>query len=337
MSDDTSRDAAIRALSDWNISVKSVEPLTMTENIVFKVTDQSGLAYVLRLHRPGYHTLKELISEQRWTAALLDDGLDVPVPRTTCGGQAYTSINVGDEHRYVGLLEWVDGVPMQSLIENNPDAGFITESFSLLGGIMAECHNQAVSWTLPEAFARHSFDADGLMGEGPFWGRFWESALLTTAQQAYFDKLRRHIHAVLDSLGKDTPTYSLIHADLHPDNIVIDGQRLHVIDFDDSGFGWHQYDIAVALFNYQIDQPYELLLDALVRGYRKVRPISDAVLAHVPLFLLIRALVSIGWISARPEVEMSKEFLPRHVEYALSKAAGAMAYYDISVDTPPDD
>ena len=330
MSDDASRDAAIRALSDWDINVKFVDPLTMTENIVFKVTDQSGRAYVLRLHRPGYHTLKELISEQRWATALLDAGLDVPVPRTTRSGQAYTLIDLGDEHRYVGLLEWVDGVPMQTLIENTTDPGFMIQSFSMLGQIMAECHNQAVSWTLPEQFGRHSFDADGLMGEAPFWGRFWESALLTTAQQAYFDRLRLHIHAVLLSLGKDAATYSLIHADLHPNNIVVDGERLHVIDFDDSGFGWHQYDIAVALFHYQFDQPYDQLLDALVRGYRKARPISDAALAHVPLFLLIRSLVSIGWISARPEVEMGEEFLPRHVDYALSNSTRVMVHYGIN-------
>jgi len=329
MVDDVLRDAAVRALADWDINVKSVDPLTMTENIVFKITDQNGSAYVLRLHRPGYHTLNELISEQRWAEALLNAGLDVPVPRTTRTRQAYTSIDVGDEDRYVGLLEWVDGVPMQALIESNQDLGFMTQSFLLLGQIMAECHNQAVSWILPENFSRHCFDADGLMGEAPFWGRFWDSTLLTTTQQAYFDRLRRHIHAVLLSLGKDAVTYSLIHADLHPDNIVVDGERLHVIDFDDSGFGWHQYDIAVALFHYQFDQPYDQLLGALVRGYRKVRPISDAALAHVPLFLLIRSLVSIGWISARPEVKMGAEFLPRHVDYALSNSAGVMAHYDI--------
>ena len=45
-----------------------------------------------------------------------------------------------------------------------------------------------------------------------------------------------------------TPSgYSVIHADMHPGNIVVDGDRLTVIDFDDAGFGWHQYDIATAL------------------------------------------------------------------------------------------
>ena len=51
MVDDVLRDAAVRALADWDINVKSVDPLTMSENIVFKITDQNGSAYVLRLHK----------------------------------------------------------------------------------------------------------------------------------------------------------------------------------------------------------------------------------------------------------------------------------------------
>ena len=56
MVDDVLRDAAVRALADWDINVKSVDPLTMTENIVFKITDQNESANVLRLHRPRYPT-----------------------------------------------------------------------------------------------------------------------------------------------------------------------------------------------------------------------------------------------------------------------------------------
>ena len=65
-------------------------------------------------------------------------------------GDPQTGDDLGDERRYAGLLEWVDGVAMQCLIENKPDIGFIVDSFSLLGEIMAECHNQAVSWAIPQ-------------------------------------------------------------------------------------------------------------------------------------------------------------------------------------------
>lgn len=327
--------AAHSALSNWDIKVRNIKLLSQTENIVFKVVGSKSQSFVLRLHRPGYHDFKGLVSEQQWTVALLDAGLDVPVPRPTREGQQYASAFIGKQHHYVGLLEWADGIPMNNLIESNPSTIFIEDSFSLLGEIMARFHNQAVSWDTPPRFSRHSFDADGLVGERPFWGRFWESSILTSNQKTYLDILRRHIYSLLVNLSKDSRIYSLIHADLHPANIVVEGERLHVIDFDDSGFGWHYYDIAVALFNYHLETSIEHLQTAMVSGYRKARSINDEDLSYIPLFMLIRALVLIGWYSARPEVEVGATILPQLIRYVRSKGVGVMASHGLLIKPMP--
>ena len=47
-------------------------------------------------------------------------------------------------------------------------------------------------------------------------------------------------------LERQPAVYSMIHADMHPGNVLVDGDRLTVIDFDDAAWGWHAYDIAVA-------------------------------------------------------------------------------------------
>ncbi len=44
-----------------------------------------------------------------------------------------------------------------------------------------------------------------------------------------------------------TCRWGLIHADLRPSNIMIDGADLTVIDFDDCGFTWFLDDFASAL------------------------------------------------------------------------------------------
>ena len=323
MVDDVLRDAAVRALADWDINVKSVDPLPMSENIVFKITAQNGSAYVLRLHRPGYHTLNELISEQRWAAALLDAGLDVPVPRTTRSGQAYTSIDLGDEHRYVGLLEWVDGVPMQALIECNQDLGFMTQSFLLLGQIMAECHNQAVSWTIPEQFRRHSFDADGLMGEMPFWGRFWEAQNATTREREKLSLIRNNMTEILSKLPKDINSFGMIHADLHSQNVLIQGKSLSVIDFDDSGFGWYGFDLAVAIWD-RLDFTatgchFDIAYKSLIRGYLEERPNAKDIIETIPTFLLMRTLMIIRWIEDRPESGY-EAFIPVLIQASIDQA-----------------
>ena len=292
----------------WDLAVTSIERVSISENIVFRTRVQDGGEYVLRLHRPGYHTLAALRSEQAWTAALRQAGVDVPVVVKTRRGDGYARVPLADEARYAGLLEWVDGVPMGSFIDHALDAGKLPvacERFRALGAIMAAIHNHATTWPLPAGFVRHALDADGFVGERPFWGRFWESPRLSALERARLASLRQHVADILHGIEKSPETYSLLHADLHPDNIIVadNGEDLHVIDFDDAGFGWHAYEFAVALHGYQEHPACADLLAALIRGYRDIRPLADEVVAQVPLFLLVRSLASIGWTAARPEHE----------------------------------
>lgn len=298
--------AARKALEAWPLTVADVGRVSVSENIAFRVTDAQGRSYVLRLHRPEYHNHAELVSEQTWTAALLDAGVDVPVAVKAADGRGYVPVDVGDERRYSGLLEWVDGDTLAARINAGRETD-VRASYARLGGIMAVLHAQASGWTPPPGFTRHAFDADGLMGEQPFWGRFWESPHLDPGQRRRLDTLRHRVRAMLRDYRTDTEVFSLIHADLHAANVIVDGDRLHVIDFDDAGFGWHAYDFAVALYHHQDDADYPAIRDALIEGYRQVRPVEDETVAMIPLFLLVRSLASIGWTAARPELERNAD------------------------------
>ena len=87
--------------------------------------------------------------------------------------------------------------------------------------------------------------------------------------------------------------------------MVIDGTHAAVIDFDDTGFGWHQYDLAVALVSYQDHPEFPAFRDACIAGYRSVRAIAEQDLALLPMFLLIRSMAQIGWYHQRPELPRS--------------------------------
>ena len=86
---------------------------------------------------------------------------------------------------------------------------------------------------------------------------------------------------------------------------MVDGKHAAVIDFDDTGFGWHQYDLAVALVSYQDYPEFPELRDACIAGYRSVRAIAERDLALLPMFLLIRNMAQIGWYHQRPELPRS--------------------------------
>ena len=292
---------AREATSNWGIEISELELLPLTENISFCVTDVAGQRYVLRLHRPGYHSFLELTSEQQWTHALRKADIDVPVPVKTTLGCYYCKVNVHGEVRYGGMLEWVDGIPMASLLQGELASEGAGKVFYQIGELLATIHNQACVWKPPKGFSRHSFNVDGFFGENPFWGRFWESRLTDKEQGQWLVHARQQIRSVLTRYGECAETYSLIHADLHPGNVIVNGDQLHIIDFDDSGFGWHQYDLAVALFHYRGHRQFPLMQNALFEGYRKRRRLTDESISYVPLFLVIRAVVLVGWFSARPE------------------------------------
>ncbi len=303
--------AAREAIAAFPIDPVGLELVSMSENVTFRVEDANdGAAYVLRLHRPGYHSLDELISERVWIRALGDAGIPVPPPLAARDGRDYVAVSVQatGEKRYAGVSRWTEGRVLAEVLRQTEDVGVLEGYFEQLGAIAAAMHNQASAWQAPSTFKRHFLDTDGLMGEAPFWGRFWEHPGLSGAERSLLLDTRERIRGALDRFGRQPSTFSVIHADLHPGNLLVDGDRLTVIDFDDSGFGWHQYDAAVALFHSQTRPDFARVEGGFLRGYRTARQISDDALALIPMFLLIRGMAVIGWVNQRPELDTSEYF-----------------------------
>ena len=317
----------------FGLAGSALSPVAVSENVTFRVDGLDGDAYVLRLHRPGYHSLAELDSERAWTAALAGAGMEVPRGVTTNGGRHYVEVVAADgERRYAGVTRWIEGTPLGRVL-GAADADEHLPHFDAIGAIAATVHNQSSGWAAPEGFTRHAFNGEGFFGETPFWGRFWDSPLLSRSQRRLVVRTRDATRAVLDRYGVDARTYSLIHADLHFGNVLVDGDRLAVIDFDDSGFGWHQYELAVVLAGHPTER-FDVNFESLLRGYRRVRALPDQDAALVPMFVVVRALAWLGWIEQRPEhqrpgvVEAHKERgvrpvrEPRHARPARPPAAG---------------
>jgi Ser/Thr protein kinase RdoA (MazF antagonist) len=315
--------AACQALQAFGVTPADIRFVHLSENITFKVTDaQDGSPLVLRLHRPWYHNIDELRSERLWTRALMRAGVAAPEPLLTLDGDDFAEVEVPatGERRWSGLARWVDGEMLADVVAYETDLAARERHFARLGAIIARMHDQATGWTLPAGFKRHAVDADGLMGQEPFWGPFWDHAILSPAERRLLLDTRDTLHRALTRYGKPARTFSLIHADLHPRNVVINGAYAAVIDFDDTGFGWHQYDLAVALVSYQDHSEFAAFRDACIAGYRSVRAMAEQDLALLPMFLLIRDMVQIGWFHQRPELPRTPTLL-RSKDRACSVAA----------------
>lgn len=307
------RPAAQQALAAFGVAPAELRFVHVGENVTFRVTDaRDGAPLVLRLHRPGYHDHAALCSEHVWTRALVAAGIAAPEPLPTLAGEPFARVDgpAPGERRWAGLARWVEGELLADAMARAGDPAAVEGHLAHLGAIMAALHAQATAWTPPPGFRRQRLDTDGLLGPAPFWGPFWDHPVFSSGERALVLATRERLHAALRRYGTKVDTFSLIHADLHPRNVLITAEGAAVIDFDDAGFGWHLYDLAVALVWYQDERHFPTLRDAVMRGYRSVRPLADADLALLPMFLLIRDLAQMGWYHQRPELPRDAQVGP---------------------------
>jgi len=319
--------AAQEAAGAFPVDEPRLSLVTVSENVTFRLTDgRTGEDWVLRLHRPGYNSAAELEAERVWTAALREAGLEAPEPLPARDGRAFVPQRVegAGETRLVGVTRWIEGEILEGLLKDPAWAGERPRWFARLGALVARAHRQSEAWTPPAGFARPSLDADGLMGAAPRWGPFWDHAALSAADRDLALAARDRLYARLTALPRDPAVFGMIHADLHPGNLVVRPEGLAIIDFDDAAFGWRMYDIAVALTHQQTSPDFPGVRDAFLAGYREVRDLPEAEAAQLPQFLLVRDLVQLGWLHERPEIETG-DWLPARIAQIRRRCEALLA------------
>ena len=280
-------DPVEQALALWDMAGAECHFIAGRENRVYQVRHGSE-AYALRFKRPGYRDLAELASELDWLAEMARAGLGVPAPRPSVNGRLLETV----DGQVVDLITWLTGTPLGRSREPMTLADPV-RTFSDLGAEMARLHLACDEWKVPQGFTRCRWDAEGLLGKAPLWGRFWDSPMLDAPTRAMLRDFRQQAARALAALDLDT---GLIHADLVRENVLIDGTALHLIDFDDGGYGYRLFDVATALLKNRAEPNYPALRQALLDGYLGVRHLD---MDQLDLFLALRAATYVGWIVPR--------------------------------------
>lgn len=288
-----------QALERWGMSDASFSFVAGRENQVFKIVSQHG-QFALRIRRPGLRQPDELHAELAWLDALYHAGLSVPRPCLSAQGRFLEEIA---QYR-IDMVSWLPGTPLGTsrapLTIDKPAV-----IFSHLGQIMAQMHiasdefindvGNSDQHNKPSGFTRHSWHIEGLLGEAPVWDRFWDNPTLDLATKTLMTDFRTaartHLTALSDSLD-----FGLIHADLVRENILIDQEAIHLIDFDDGGYGYRLFDIATALLKNRAEPDFPALQQALIEGYQQVRTLD---VSQLDLFMALRATSYVGWIITR--------------------------------------
>jgi Ser/Thr protein kinase RdoA (MazF antagonist) len=253
--------------------------------------------------------------------ALARAGVSVPILIRPADGATFVKIGAADVPKplQIDMFAWIDGEPLASI----GDAVKLTAIYHDVGRLAAQMHIQSASWPLPGGFERHAWDRDGLIGPRSNWGDYRALPALTPAQLALLDRARSTAHAELGTL--EGRGYGLIHADFVADNLLHGSDGLRVIDFDDCGFGWYMFELATALFFQTGELHYPALEAALLAGYRSEAPLSDEDWARLPLFLFLRSLTYLGWVTSRPETETAREGTADMIRRATALAESYLA------------
>ncbi|MEM5329294.1 phosphotransferase [Paraburkholderia sp. JHI2823] len=297
----TLKEIARAALPRYGLPADSrIRLLSHSENTVFEIVDpRSVWRGALRIHRPNYQTRNALQSELDWMAALGDAGIDTPCAVTGLDGEELQDIAgtpIGP--RSVALFEWING--------EFPDERELEPSMRRLGELSARMHAQSKQWCRPAYFERFTWDHDDMVGDRARWGRWRAAPGLLPEHIDVLDHTERLLRLRLNAFGRTPDRFGLIHADLRIANLLVDGERTTIIDFDDSGLGWFLHDMATGLsfIEHRVDR--HRLMDEWAEGYVAHGTLGQTERDEFPTFLMQRRLQLLAWMGSHAETDLAR-------------------------------
>lgn len=282
-----SEDLAVHALDLFPLKVARIQPLRQSDNLTWKIEDQAGRPYLLRLHRSvsaimagARHQPEKIRSELEWLHELGLRGLPVQRPMLSKHGDYVALLQTGGRPLPCTLLTWIEGEPYDP---NRHAIPAVARNFGILTAFL---HIQAASWKPPADFDRPVYDTAFFHGLFTTLVRGLDKNIVAHKDwkviEQVLEKLVGDLHVLQEIPGK----WGLIHADLHSGNILIRGDNVLPIDFSMCGTGSFLYDISVALVaGVRADLRREFL-----RGYRRFRPLPDDLLPAIDAFGLAGVL-----------------------------------------------
>jgi Ser/Thr protein kinase RdoA (MazF antagonist) len=306
---ETIRSELSAALPRWGMSSDATLAfLSHSENTTFLAEDRAGQRLVLRVQRIGYHSPAEIVSELSWIAALITDEVIVtPRPRPDRDGQLLCSVPLNGSTRQVVAFEHMSG--------HEPGAtASLPVWFLKLGALTARLHGHSRSWERTPGFQRKTWDFDAMLGARPLWGD-WRAALgLRDPEKQLLQRVADLLAQRIHTYGQPSHRFGLVHADLRLANLLVDGTRLGIIDFDDCGFSWFFYDFAAAVSFMEHEPIVAELQNAWLEGYRQLAPVSKADEAMLPVFVMLRRMLLTAWIASHSDTETARRLGTEYTE-----------------------
>lgn len=279
--------------------------INVSENATYLV-EGTNWKSVLRVHRENYHSERAIQCELDWSRALNNDGhIITPEFHPGRNGNPIQSgiVEGLPESRYMVMFHFVEGT--------QPDEEQdLVKPFEELGEIAATTHLQSIGWKRPQPFERLTWDLDTVFGTNPTWGNWRDSPNVTREIHGVLEQVESTVTHRLTKFGKGPDHYGLIHADMRLANLLIDENSTRLIDFDDCGFGWFLYDFAASISFMEDHVQIPALKASWLKGYRKIRDLSDVEVNQLDTFVMLRRLALLAWIGSHIEAPEPQKLAP---------------------------
>ena len=268
------------------------------------------------MHRENYHSKNAIACELAWLRALGDDG-GVITPRALHGADGEhiqtLAMNGLENRRHAVLFEFIEG-------EEPDETQDLVAPFERLGEVTAKLHLHSLAWTRPRGFERLTWDYEHILGETPHWGDWRQAPAMDAANIEVLSRQQQRLRKRLESYGTGRHRFGLVHADLRLANLLVNGNSTRVIDFDDCGFGWLLYDLATAFSFFEDHPQVPALVDAWLKGYRRLRPLAAGDEAEIQTFIMLRRMALLAWIGSHSETDLAREQGPEFTRVSCELA-----------------
>lgn len=150
--------------------------------------------------------------------------------------------------------------------------------------------------------ARPVWDCDTTLGPHALWGDWRVFVGFTPQEKELLECAEERIRCVMAAYGKPHERFGLIHADMRLANLLVEGETLKLLDFDDCAYSWHLFDLAASLSFIEARPDLPDLVAAWLEGYRAAstaHPLEEADMAVIPSLIMMRRLQLTAWLATR--------------------------------------
>ena len=328
--------AAKAILERYGFGDCTLEQICYSENHTYRITRQNGKPFAtVRVCRPGYRSLGELQSEIAWLISIHSqvkiEGVEIIRPMRALDGSVIQVATMPDG----GIFHGVVFTYMDGSTPDETDGEAMCRLFRRLGVLAATLHEQARGLEVTAgpcdasklSITRPVWDCDSMLGPHALWcdwRAFASFASFAPQERELLECAETRIRATMAAYGKPRGHFGLIHADMRLANLLVEGEALKLLDFDDCAYSWHLFDLAASLSFIEARPDLVELIAAWLEGYRTVPtscPLAGMDLAVIPSLIMMRRLQLTGWLATRHDSDPVSALLPGWKTDTLSLAA----------------